>query len=463
MNSAQSSTPSAPAKVSSAEVCAIAKEAYTYGFPMVDGYRILFAYFADSGSPDFKAPWNQLRNIPRVYTPEDTAVQTPNSDTPYSMLGLDLRAEPLVLTVPKIEQERYFSIQLIDLYTHNFAYIGSRATGNNGGSFLIAGPGWKGETPGGVTAVFRAETELALAVYRTQLFSPNDLDNVKQVQSGYKVQPLSTFLGQPPPPAPTPISFPKPPTPEEEKTSPEVFNILSFLLQLCPPHPSEVELRDRFTRIGVAPGRKIDLDTLAPEVREALEQGIQEAWQDFAELKKQVDAGEVTSGQLFGTREYLEANYLYRMAAAKLGIYGNSKAEAMYPIFGTDAEGQPLDGANRYALRFAPGGLPPVNAFWSLTMYGMPQSLLVANPLDRYLINSPMLPQLAKDPDGGLTLIIQSDSPSLARESNWLPAPNGPFMMAMRLYWPKDETLTGEWIAPPVQRTGPRAADQRRQ
>jgi hypothetical protein len=152
MNTAQPSTPPARAEASAAEARTIAKEAYIYGFPMEDGYRIMYAYFLDSGKPQFKAPWNRLSNIPRVYTPEDTAVQTPNSDTPYSMLGLDLRAEPMVLSVPKISQERYFSIQLIDLYTHNFAYIGTRATGNDGGDFPIAGPGWTGETPEGITA-----------------------------------------------------------------------------------------------------------------------------------------------------------------------------------------------------------------------------------------------------------------------------------------------------------------------
>ena len=131
---------------------------------MVDSYRIQHAYFVNAASPEFKAPWNQLRNIPRVFTPEDKAVQTPNSDTPYSMVGLDLRAEPIVLTVPPIEKERYFSVQLIDAYTFNFAYIGSRTTGNEGGSFLIAGPGWKGETPKGVKQVIRSETELGLAV-----------------------------------------------------------------------------------------------------------------------------------------------------------------------------------------------------------------------------------------------------------------------------------------------------------
>lgn len=168
------------------EARTIAKEAYIYGYPMVDSYRIQHAYFVNRESPEFKTPWNQLRNIPRVYTPDDKAVQTPNSDTPYSMIGVDLRAEPIVLTVPAIEKERYFSIQLIDAYTHNIGYIGSRATGNNGGHFLIAGPGWEGEAPKGVKQVIRAETELLLAVYRTQLFNPGDLDNVKKIQAGYQ-------------------------------------------------------------------------------------------------------------------------------------------------------------------------------------------------------------------------------------------------------------------------------------
>ena len=153
-----------------------------------------------------------------------------------------------------------------------------------------------------------------------------------------------------------------------------------------------------------------------------------------------MDAGEVTSGQLFGTREYLQNNYLYRMAAAVLGIYGNSKAEAMYPLYSADADGQTLDGANRYTLRFAPGQLPPVNAFWSLTMYELPEPARSqsAEPLPDQLSDAA---QLEKDPDGGLTLMIQNDSPGAEKEANWLPAPKGPFMMAMRLYWPKDEAL----------------------
>jgi hypothetical protein len=369
------------------------------------------------------------------------------------MLGMDLRSEPIVLTVPPIEKERYFSVQLIDLYTFNFDYIGSRATGNGGGNFLIAGPGWKGDTPKSVNKVIRAETELVLAAYRTQLFNPGDLDNVKKVQAGYQAQPLSAFLGQPAPKAAPVIDFIKPLTPAQQRTSPEFFNILNFVLQFCPTHPSEKELMARFAKIGVGAGKTFDASKLSPELKKAIEDGMADAWADFASLKKRVDEGEVTSGDVFGTREYLKNNYLYRMGAAVVGIFGNSKQEAMYPVYGVDSNGQKLDGANRYALRFAPGQLPPVHAFWSLTMYEMPTSLLVANPLNRYLLNSTMLLQFKRDADDGITFYIQHDSPGADKEANWLPAPTGPFAMFMRLYWPKAEALEGKWTAPPLKRT----------
>lgn len=442
------------ADVTPAEARALAKEAYIYGFPLVDGYRIQYAYYVDRNNPEFKAPWNEIRNMPRVFTSDDRAVQTPNSDTPYSMVGLDLRAEPIVLTVPPIEKSRYFSVQLIDSYTHNFAYLGSRATGNEGGSFLIAGPNWKGAKPKGVKKLIQSETELALAVYRTQLFNPGDLDNVKKVQAGYQVQTLSQFVGKAAPPAAPKIDFPKPLTPEQQKTSSEFFNVLNFVLQFCPTHPSEKALMARFAMLGIGAGRTFEAGKLIPEMRNAVEEGMADAWQGLAEFKKsQLDSGKVTSGDMFGTREYLKNNYLYRMAAAVLGIYGNSKAEAMYPIYSLDAAGEKLDASkNRYALRFLPGQLPPVNAFWSLTMYEMPSSLLVANPLNRYLINSPMLPDLKRDADGGLTLYVQHESPGADKESNWLPAPSGPFMAVLRLYWPKNEAINGKWKQPPLKR-----------
>src|SRR5579871_5246928 len=150
---------------------AIGKEATIYGFPMVDNYRILYSYFVDKGGPEYKAPWNTLVNTARVYAPDDTAIQTPNSDTPYSFVGADLRAEPLVFTVPAVEKERYYSLQFIDLYTFNFAYVGSRAAGNEAGNYLLVGPGWKGETPAGIREIIRSETDIAFVLYRTQLFN----------------------------------------------------------------------------------------------------------------------------------------------------------------------------------------------------------------------------------------------------------------------------------------------------
>ena len=291
-----------------------------------------------------------------------------------------------------------------------------------------------------------------LAAYRTQLFDPADIDNVKNVQTGYRVQTLSTFLGRPAPKAAPQIAFIPPLTPETLKTSLRFFSILNFVLQFCPTNPSEQELMARFAKIGVGAGKSFEWDKLSPEIKTALEQGIADAWDAFAELKKRMDAGDVTSGDTFGTREYLENNYLYRMAAAVIGIYGNSKQEAMYPLYLVDGDNQKLDGINRYTVRFARDQLPPVNAFWSLTMYDLPASLLVANPLSRYLLNSPMLPQFKRDADGGLTFYIQNESPGPDQEANWLPAPKGPFFAVLRLYWPKPAALGGEWKVPPMQR-----------
>jgi hypothetical protein len=441
------------ADITPAEARAIAKEAYIYGFPLVDNYRIQHDYFVDTKGPEFKAPWGQIKNTPRVYTPADTAIQTPNSDTPYSWLGLDLRTEPYVLTVPAMDRkDRYYSIMFTDAYTFNIDYCGTRATGNDAGSFLVVGPGWKGETPKGIKKVIHSETDILMPIYRTQLFDPGDMDNVKKVQAGYKVQPLSAFLGQPAPkPAPA-IDFIKPLTPEGQKTSLEFFNIVNFVLRYCPLDPAEAELMERFAKIGVGAGKTFDASKLSPEIKTAIEQGRADAWADFGGVVKEFAEGKVSSGELIGTREFMKGNFLYRMVAAALGIYGNSKEDAIYPLYNFDSDGKPLSGSNKYSLRFPSGQLPPVNAFWSLTMYRMPESLLVANPIDRYLINSPMLPQMTKDADGGVTLYIQNESPGKEKEANWLPAPKGPFRMFLRLYWPKPEALEGKWTKPPLKK-----------
>jgi hypothetical protein len=439
--------------LSAANARAIAKEATIYGVPMLENYRILYSYFINRSDPDFKATWNTFNNVARVFTPDDKAIQTPNSDTPYSQLGADLRAEPLVLTVPIVEKGRYYSLQFVDMYTYNFAYVGSRATGNGAGKFLLAGPRWRGEKPKGIKEVIRSETEFNFVQYRTQLFDPSDLENVKKVQAGYGVQTLSQFLGRPaPPPAPA-LEFSKPLTQQEQKVSPEFFSLLNFLLQFCPTHSSEKALMARLAGLNIGSGKSFDPNALSPEMRTAVTDGMADAWKSFADFKAtEVDTGKRTAADGFGTRAMLKNDYMARMASAVLGIYGNTKDEAMYPAYFRDADGRVLDGASRYVLRFEPGRLPPANSFWSLTMYELPSSLLYANPIDRYLINSPMLDTLKRDPDGGYTIYIQNESPGKDRESNWLPCPKGPFWTTLRLYWPKQEALSGKWKQPPLLR-----------
>lgn len=440
------------AATTAGELREIIKEAYIYGFPMVDSYRIQYSYFVDEANPEYKGGWNQVHNVARVFTPADKAIQTPNSDTPYSFLGADLRAEPLVISVPAI-QDRYYSLQFIDMYTHNFAYVGSRATGSAAGSYLLAGPNWRGPLPEGIKSVIRSETDLAFVLYRTQLFDGDDLEAVRKIQAQYQVEPLSQFAGTPQPPTQD-IGFIKPLSAEAQKTSAEFFAILNFLLQFTPTHPSESELMTRFARAGIGAGKPFDVTKLPPEQRTAVQEGMADAWKDFAQFKAEtIDTGRKSSADGFGTREFLGNDYLMRMSSAVLGIYGNSREEANYPAYFADSEGKPLDGAaNRYTVRFEPGKLPPVNSFWSLTMYELPTSLLTENPINRYLINSPMEKDLVRSSDGSVTLYVQHDSPGKEKEANWLPAPNGPFFMVMREYWPKREALDGSWKAPPAVR-----------
>lgn len=442
----------AKSTVTPEEARTIAKEAYVYANPVVDSYRILYTSFVDSKDPEFKGAWNQVINIPRVYTHEDRAVQTPNSDTPYSWVGLDLRDEPIVLTVPPMEKERYFSLQLIDLYTHIFDYIGSRTTGNEGGRYMIAGPDWKGEVPEGITKVIHTETQLAVVVYRTQLFNPEDLVNVKKIMKGYKAEPLSSFLGKPVSKDASTVEYIKPLTVEEIKSSWKVFSQLNFVLAFCPTHPSEKELMERFAKLDIGAGKTFDINQFSPEVQKAIGEGIKDAWGDFMGVKKLADEGKVGSADVFGSREFLKNNYLYRMAGAVLGIWGNSADEAIYPSYYVDDEGKPLVGSNRYTIHFDADKLPPVNSFWSLTMYELPESLLTKNPINRYLVNSTMMDQFKRDAMDGLTIYIQHDSPGSDKEANWLPAPKGAFSVVMRLYWPKKEALDGSWKQPKMQR-----------
>ena len=439
-----------------AEVKAIAEEGFIYGLPIVMNYAVMYDYAVDRNSGQFKAPFNQINNEHRVFTYQDTAIITPNSDTPYSMAWLDLRAEPMVLTVPAVDKKRYYSVMLNDGNTFNYGYIGSRATGNEPGSYMVVGPRWKGETPPGIKKVFQSSTDFSLAAFRTQLFHPSDMPNVEKIQAGYKVEPLSAFLKQPaPPPAPA-IDFPKI---DKEMIKTNFFEYLDFALQFAPPGPEEEGIRAKLATIGVGPGKKFAFKELSAEHKAAILLGMKEGDKKVdeavAKYGKSVNGWRI--GNCCGDRAFFNGDWMLRSVSARVGIYGNDAAEATYPVTKTLADGTELHGSkHKYTLTFAQGQLPPVNAFWSVTMYDGKTQFLIKNPINRYLINAPMLPGLKKNKDGSLTLYIQKDSPGKDKESNWLPAPDGPIYLVMRLYWPKTEPPSvlppgeGTWSPPPV-------------
>src|SRR5947208_5110443 len=436
------------ADITPAEIKTIAEQGFIYGLPVVMNYGIMYEYSVDKNSGQYKAPFNHIKNEPRVFTYKDTAVVTPNSDTPYSFAWLDLRAEPIVFSVPAVQKERYYSVMLCDGNTFNYGYIGSRATDNDPGDYMVVGPDWKGETPAGIKKVFRSSTQFSLAAYRTQLFNPEDMPNVVKIQAGYKVQPLSAYLKQPAPPAAPAINFPNI---NKELVKTKFFEYLDFALQFAPPGPEEKEIRAKLASIG---------KNLSSEQKAAVGLGMKDG---DAKIEQYLVAGQKNIngwkvGSLFGDRDFYHGDWLKRAAAAKGGIYGNDAVEAMYPMTKRLADGEPLDGSkHNYTLTFAAGQFPPVNAFWSVTMYDGKTQLLIRNPITRYLINSPMMPNMKKNADGSLTLYIQKDSPGADKESNWLPAPNDTIYLVMRLYWPKTEPPSilpageGSWKPPSVE------------
>ena len=398
---------------------------------------------------------------------------------------------------------------LCDGNTFNYGYIGSRATGNEAGDYMVVGPDWKGETPAGIKKVFRSTTQFSLAAYRTQLFNPADMPNVVKVQAGYKVQPLSAYLKQPAPPAAPAVNFPKI---DKELVKTELLRIPRLRAAVRPAGPEEKEIRAKLARIGIGAGKTFDFKDLSLGAEGRSGRGHEGRRSEDREVSRHRAKGhQRLEGRLAASAiaPSTTATGCKRAAAAKAGIYGNDAVEAMYPMTKTLANGEPLDGSkHNYTLTFAAGQLPPVNAFWSVTMYDGKTQLLIKNPINRYLINSPMLPDMKKNADGSLTLYIQKDSPGkdkevqlaaraerpdlpgdaplLAedgsrprscrpakargsrrrsrwrsdffrylhkkKETNWLAAASGDFSITMRVYWPKPVMLKDSWTPPAVQR-----------
>jgi hypothetical protein len=442
--------------LSASDIEAIAENAYIYAYPMMENYRTMFTQIIDPRAPGTKSAFNQLVHNETLLGPDFKDVVRPNNDTMYSFAWLDLRAEPVVISVPKID-DRYYSIQLIDMFTHNFAYIGTRTTGVEEGRYVVAGPDWSGTMPKNTDALFRSDSEFVYCIVRTEVRGPEDVAAVRQIQEGYEVTPLHASLGRSRAPQVSGITFPA--YDASKAMSPGFIDLLNFLLS----HVStseETELMQRFSRIGIRPGATSASLGFNPMTRGAIDAGVQRAILDIAEaaenptqldgVRTRVAEGWQGVDGLFGSGAEMRGKYLVRAVAAKLGLYGNDSEEAYYPLANTDGSGEPLNGTKHaYVIRFDEDEIPPVEAFWSMTMYGLPDQLMVENRIDRYSIGDRSKLKFAED--GSLRIYIQHRSPGRAEQSNWLPAPDGPFSLQLRMYLPKEEALDTLYLPPPVR------------
>lgn len=421
------------------------EKAYIYALPIIMSYKTMYAYAVDEGGANFKAPFNQIKNTARVYGPKDTAVVSANSDTPYSLLWMDLRAEPVVLCVPKIDKKRYYSVMIQDMSTNLLPYIGTRTTGSDGSCSMVTGPAFKGDAPKGIDQTIPSETDFVIAVYRTQLFNADDLTKVKTVQKGYLVKTLSDFTKKSAPAAAAKIDFPK--WDEKAATGDDFISFLNFNLQYIQPTNDEKALLKELQAIGVGSGMEFDATKLSNDQKKALSAGIAAAKKKIAKKVSELPGPRGDTVKGYGD------DWLQRAAVTQLGWGANSEKEALYPNLAKDEDGNALDGSKgKYTLTFGKDALPPVNAFWSLTMYDGKTQLMIENPLNRYLLNSTMIEKMKKNDDGSLTLYFQKDAPDDALKANWLPAPDGQFYMLMRLYWPKKDILDGTWKQPMVKK-----------
>jgi hypothetical protein len=427
-------------------------EAVVYGLPLVL-MDITRQKISNVAKPEaFAAPVNQFAHARAFPDSSFKDVVRANVDTLYSTAWLDLSREPIVLTVPDT-RGRYYLMPMLDAWTNVFASPGKRTTGTKAGQFAITGPGWTGDLPKGVQEL-KSPTNMVWIIGRTQTNGPKDYKAVHAIQDGLRLTPLSAF-GKPyvaPEVAVDPnVDMKNPPVAQLQAMSAETFfNRMAALLKDNPPPAAEAPLLGKLAGIGIVPGQKFDPSKLDPAVAKGLEKSVAVAMEKLGAASKAAGAPENgwrVPPMVLGN---FGAEYGARAVVALIGLGANLPQDAVYPSAYVDGEGKPLTGANKYVLRFEKGAVPPVNAFWSVTMYD-PDSFFVANPLNRYALSSWM--PLKRDADGSLTLHIQHESPGKDREANWLPAPAGEFNLTLRMYWPaeKDPTIVnGTWKPPAV-------------
>jgi len=436
--------------ISAQDAHSIGVTAYLYFYSLVtmDLTRKQLSNVAKVGA-GISAPMNTFANVPEYPTATMKVVVRPNFDTLYSSAWLDLTKEPMIVSAPDT-QGRYYLLPMLDMWTDVFASPGWRTTGTQAGNYAVVPPGWSGAIPANVVRV-DAPTPYVWIIGRTKTDGPADYEAVHKIQAGFTVRPISRF-GQ----AVEPVVGTVDPgvdmkTPPKTKvdTMPagKFFAYAAEILKLQPPHITDEPILAQMRRIGIERGKSFDLDKLDPAIKTALETAPKDA---LALMAWKVNSmARVVNGWSMNTDTMgVYGNYyLKRAIVTQLGLGANLPEDAIYPINLADDTGKPLDGANRYVLHFESSTIPPVNAFWSVTLYDA-EGYQVPNSLNRFAVSSWM--PFKYDPDGSLDLYFQNESPGADKEANWLPAPKGPFNLTMRLYAPKSDALTGKWNPPPV-------------
>ncbi len=441
--------PSAAADLTSEEAHSIGVSAYVYFYSLVtmDLTRKQLTNVAKPAG--LATPMNTFASLPAFPPADMKVVVRPNFDTLYSSAWLDLTKEPMIVSVPDTHG-RYYLLPMLDMWTDVFASPGWRTTGTQAGDYAVVPPGWSGSLPAGVVRI-DAPTPYVWIIGRTKTDGPPDYDAVHKIQADLKVTPVSQWgaAAAPVVGAVDPSVDMKTPPKTIVDTMPagKFFAYAAEILKTQPPHITDQPILAQMKRIGIERGKSFDIDKVDPAIKAGLETAPEDArklmaWK-MASLARVVNGWSMNTDTMGVYGNY----YLKRALVTQFGLGANLPEDAIYPLNLADEAGKPLDGANAYVLHFDKGDAPPVNAFWSVTLYDA-EGYQVANSLNRFAVSSWM--PFKYDPDGSLDLYFQNTSPGPDEEANWLPAPKGAFNLTMRLYAPKSDALTGKWNPPAV-------------
>jgi hypothetical protein len=439
-------------KLTADEARQIAVDAYVYGYPLVTIEYTRRAITNVEKVEGSHAPMGQLARLRQYPTPAFREVTAPNADTLYVSGFVDVGQEPWILSLPDAH-DRYYLFPMLDAWTNVFQVPGKRTTGTAAQTYAITGPGWTGTLPGGVTE-YKSPTALVWFIGRIYCTgTPEDYAAVHKMEDEIALVPLSAY-GKPytPPAGKVDPSFDAKTPTREQVNALDVaayFDLMARLMKDNPPAAADAPIVKSMARLGIEPGKPFDLAKLDPEIQQALKsvpkQGVEKILGHFK------DAGELINGWTFTSEagEY-GVDYLQRAFVTYIGLGANRPQDAVYPTSQVDAQGQPYSGAKKYIMHFDKGQMPPVDGFWSLTMYDA-NYFFVANPLNRYTLSQRN--KFNANADGSVDLYIQHDNPGPAKEANWLPAPQDKFVLMLRLYWPKQSPpsiIDGTWKPPGV-------------